>query len=199
MGATLIAVQLAASILLVATMARKDTRSEAGEWIAANVSREVPVVMLTNPEGEPQVMESAASLQRRTEFAYRMYGPQSGRIVSQLYGLQLRANPQGHELYRHASPGELAGEELLVVTAQYPLRGWEPPAEGLVRSFGTELQRVVFDPLLPSAGTLFVDVSDAFFLPMNSWGNVRRPGPRIELVRVRRTALPKPGNDSEQP
>jgi hypothetical protein len=199
MGALLLAVQLAASIALVATMARKDTRIEAGDWIAANVARDVPVVMLTNPEGEPQVMESAASLERRTAFAYRMYGPQSGRIVSALYGLQLRANPEGHELYRHASPAEVTAEEVLLVTAQYPLRGWEAPAEGVLRSFGTEQQRVVFDPLLPSAGTLFLDVSDAFFLPMNPWGNVRRPGPRIEVVRVRRVELPKPGNDAQQP
>jgi hypothetical protein len=199
MGAMLLAAQLAASVALVATMARKDTRSEAGEWIAANVSRDVPIVMLTNPEGEPQVMESAASLQRRMDFAYRMYGPQSGRIVSQLYGIQLRANPEGHEVYRHASPGDVTVDEVLLVTAQYPLRGWEAPAEGLVRSFGTERQRVVFDPLLPSAGTLFLDVSDAFFLPMNPWGNVRRPGPRIELVRIRRDGLPEAGNDAQQP
>lgn len=37
----------------------------------------VPVVWLSGPEAEPQFLESAASVGRRIEFAYRRYGPVS--------------------------------------------------------------------------------------------------------------------------
>ncbi|MCC7340541.1 MAG: glycosyltransferase family 39 protein [Bryobacterales bacterium] len=192
--------QLALSTVLVSTLAKEDTRTLAGQWIAANVSRETPIVMLGAPEGEPQVSESAASLERRIAYVYRLYGEQSGMIVSELYRVLQAGAPEGYEIYRNPASTEAPAGDFLLVVSEYPMRAVEGSGaggsvadgnvEGRVKEFGEARERVEFDPINGPMQDASFDPSDAFYLPMNPWGKVERPGPRLKLFRMTRTTLP---------
>ena len=183
--AVLLAWQLAGAGALVAVLAREDTRTLAGQWIERNVPRETPVVLLGPPESEPQVRESAASTQRRIAYVYRLYGPNSGRIVSGLYRLLLAGAGagQGRELFRNPSDGEVPAGLVAVVTPSYPLPMiGDAHDDGLARG-ARVVARAVFDPFLGSDGAAACfDPIDAFLLPMNPWGRVARPGPKLAIV-----------------
>ncbi|MCC6264746.1 MAG: glycosyltransferase family 39 protein [Bryobacterales bacterium] len=195
-GSAVFTWQLALSIALVSTLAREDTRTLAGQWIAANVSRATPIVLLGAPEGEPQLSESAASLDRRIVYVSRLYGEQSGRIVSELYRVLQAGAPEGYEIYRNPASTEAPAGDFLLVVSEYPLRAVEGSVadgnvERHVKEFGEARDRVAFDPVTGPMRDAVLDPSDAFYLPMNPWGKVERPGPRLKLYRMSRTAPPK--------
>lgn len=190
LGIGVFAWQLTLSVALVRTLAEVDTRTQAGQWIAANVPNGVPIVLLSTPEAEPQITESAASLERRIAYVYRLYGEHSGTIVSELYRLLLAGAGEGREVYRNPAPGEVTGDERLLVLSGYPMRTAGALAISRIRDFGEERNRVEFNPIDGPMTDASLDQSDAFYLPMNPWGKVSRPGPHLLLVRVRRTPLP---------
>jgi hypothetical protein len=183
--AVLLAWQLAGAGALVAALAREDTRTLAGRWIERNVPREAPVVLLGPPESEPQVRESAASIQRRIAYVYRLYGPSSGRIVSELYRLLLAGAGagQGREVFRNPSDVEAPAGLVAVVTPSYPLPMIGDAHDDALARGARVVARATFDPFLGSGGAAACfDPIDAFFLPMNPWGRVARPGPKLAIV-----------------
>jgi hypothetical protein len=188
-GAVLLVWQSAGAGALVATLAREDTRTLAGRWIERNVPPEAPVVLLGPPESEPQVRENAASIQRRIDYVYRLYGLNSGRIVSELYRLLLAGAGQGREVFRNPTDGEVPTGLVAVVTPSYPLPLiGDAGDEGLARG-AMVVARITFDPFLGSGGAAACfDPIDAFFLPMNPWGRVSRPGPKLDIVVLDRSA-----------
>jgi hypothetical protein len=188
-GCVLLLWQLAASVSLVRVLAQKDTRSQAGEWIARELPSDIPVVLLVSPEAEPQLTESATSIQRRIEYVYRMYGPQAGNVVSELYRLQLSGDPKGREVYRSPKPEEVAGKRVAVVTASYPLPMIGVLGDEAVRPFGIIRSEIAFDPFAGDVQSMRLDRIDAFLLPMNPAGLVRRPGPKIRVSLVTRPQL----------
>lgn len=183
--ALLLAWQLAGAGTLVAVLARQDTRTLAGRWIEQNVPREAPVVLLGPPESEPQVRESAASIECRIAYVYRLYGPNSGRIVSELYRLLLTGAGagQGREVFRNPSDGEAPAGLVVVVTPSYPLPMIGDAHDDALARGARVVARAAFDPFLGSGGdAACLDPIDAFFLPMNPWGRVARPGPKLAIL-----------------
>ncbi len=180
--------QTAGALGLVVLLGREDTRTQAGRWIEANVSSEVPVVLFGPPESEPQVRESAASLRRRISYAYGLYGRESGRVVSELYRLLLERAGAGREVYRNVAIEEVPGGRVAVVTASYPLPTIGS-AEGRIAPDGV-IERVEFSPFPASMHGAHLDRIDAFLLPMNPVGRVSRPGPKLTIVVVQRKAEP---------
>jgi hypothetical protein len=185
----LLAWQLAGTVALVTVLAREDTRTLAGRWIERNAPREAPVVLLGPPESEPQVRESAASIERRIAYVYRLYGASSGRIVGELYRLLLAGAGQGREVFRNPPDGEAPAGLVAVVTPSYPLPMIGEARDDALARGARVVARAAFDPFLGSggAGACF-DPIDAFFLPMNPWGRVARPGPKLDVVLLDRPA-----------
>ncbi len=190
LGIAVLVWQCTVSVDLVRTLARDDTRTQAGQWIIANHRRELPVVLLTAPEAEPQIAESAPSLERRIAYAYRLYGEHSGEIVSELYRRIQPGAGRGYEVYRNPDPADVPGEECLLVSAEYPMRTGGQSALGRIAAFGEVRERVEFNPIVGAMEDASLDPSDAFYLPMNPAGKVIRPGPRFQLFRMRRARLP---------
>ena len=191
LGIAVFAWQLTLSSMLVRTLAKEDTRTQAGQWIAANVPNDVPIVLLTTPEAEPQIAENPTSLERRIGYAYLLYGEHSGTIVSELYRILRAGAREGYEVYRNPAPGEVPGGEFLLVLSEYPMRTAGESAVERIGEFGEERIRVEFNPFLGPMKDVRLDQSDAFYLPMNPWGKVSRPGPSLLLVHVRRMSLPE--------
>jgi hypothetical protein len=196
-GVVGIATTLPDTSRLVGSLAREDTRSEAGRWIRENVPPSVPIVWLGEPESEPQVMESTASLQRRMAYVEKRYGPVPAQVINRLYLLLMRApsarDPSAHEVHREPRPSELAAERVCVVHAAYPLpmvRTDERLLAAWMR--GRIVRQVDIGPAVENSRPL-LDLSDAFFLPLNL-AHVLQPGPRISLSLVERH--PAPGGGS---
>lgn len=172
---------------LVGSLELEDTRSEAGRWIRANVPRAVPIVWLGEPESEPQVQESAASLQRRVAYAERRYGPVAARVIDRLYLLLMRAPaaiaPGASEVYRDPSPSEVTERTVCVVQAAYPLPMVRTDERALAAwTRGRIVRQIDIGPTAGSSGTL-LERSDAFFLPLDP-DRVLQPGPRLSLYLV---------------
>lgn len=167
----------------------QDTRSQAGAWIQANVPSSTPIVWLGGPECEPQFQESAASVGRRIDFAYRRYGNISGAIVSAPYKLMKDARERegrpGWEVYRNPPPDRMPAGEIYLVTPRYPLRmaNFKPPVpESSLQPAGDP---VTFASL--AQGTwdgLELDLIDAWFLPFRPLDGVLRPGPNLTIRRM---------------
>ena len=185
-GGALFLWQLAMSAALVTTLARDDTRSVAGNWIVRHVPVGVPVVMLGAPEAEPQIVESATSIERRIAYVHRIYGSHSGNVVSALYRLLLPTAGEGHEVYRNVGPQDLPGSQCAVVLTAYPLRLVGEQSLELGASYGVVRERAEFNPMTAEMDGAVLDRSDAFFLPMNPVGRVLRPGPRITVLLIDR-------------
>jgi hypothetical protein len=188
----LIAGQAWTSLRFVRLLAMEDTRTLAGRWIQQNVPRSLPVVWLGGPECEPQYLESAASIARRIEFAYRRYGPVSGAIVSAPYRLMKAAAERegraGWEIHRNPPKGPLPVGEFLLVTAKYPLSmtHYEMPLpREKLETIGTV---TTLRSLTPGVwDDLELDPIDAWFLPFRPLSGVLRPGPDLLLEQVRVT------------
>jgi len=154
------------------------------------VPREVPIVWLGGPECEPQLVESAASVGRRIEFAYRRYGPVSGAIVSAPYRLMKEARERrglsGWEVFRNPPRAEMPAGEFLLVTPEYPLpmaRFTMPAPAQKLEILGSP---VVFRSLEEGfRDGLELDRIDAWFLPFRPLEGVLRPGPGLRLQHMR--------------
>lgn len=149
---------LGRAIWIDALLAREDTRSQAGRWIAEQVPADVPVVLLAGPECEPQILETRASLARRSQYAMERYGPQAGRVVSDLYRLQLEWRPElagnAHEVFRGPAAPERAGRGVCLVIPSYPLPNPACPTGGSLGAFtdvsGAAIVRTRFDAITRS-------------------------------------------------
>ncbi len=196
----LIGVELTTSVRLVWLLGKPDSRSIAGDWIQNNIPRTLPIVWLGGPECEPQFIESAESVQRRIEFAYRRYGQFSGAIVSAPYEMMRKAKQEagvsGWEVYRNPPPDQLPAREFAMVTSEYPLRMTRfklPVAAGELEDL-RPAQR--FQALRQEKGVcddFELDLIDAWFLPFRPLGCVERPGPNL-TVRWVRTQVGAGGN-----
>jgi 4-amino-4-deoxy-L-arabinose transferase-like glycosyltransferase len=173
-------------------LAREDTRSEAGRWIAANVPAACAVVMWASPELEPQVRETSSSIQRRIEYVHALYGATTGELVSRLYRVALAGatgtdRPPAYEVYRSMlSPADAPCSA--IVTAGYP--GFVAPAvtsaELAAGAGGSLVRRASFSPFAPGIAVAPIEPLDAFFLPMEHLDRVIRPGPIVEIVLYQR-------------
>jgi len=183
---------LARAVWIDVLLARADTRSQAGRWIAAHVPADVPVVLLGGPECEPQIAESRDSIARRIRYAMDLYGPTHGRVVTELYRLQLAGYVEGtgpaHEVFRRPVTFERPARGVCLVIPSYRLPNPAcPPAAlpaGLADLARDATVRARFDPVQESAAGATIDVVDAFFLPFSRLWTVRRPGPSIEILLV---------------
>lgn len=186
-SAVLLIWQFSASAALVRVLAREDTRTLAGAWIARELPPHLPVVLLGAPEAEPQIAESAASLERRIGYVYGLYGPQSGQVVSALYRLLLPSVKDGREVYRNPAPADVPGTRYILVLSAYPLPMIGETPIDPVRHFGTVQSVQDFNPIVGPMEGASLDGIDAFLLPMNPRGLMERPGPRLRVMVVHRT------------
>jgi len=184
------AIGLAQSIRLDMLLSRKDTRTIAGQWILHHVPHDVPVVFLGGPECELQIYETTASIHRRIEYVYRLYGQRGGDIVSEIYRLQLRNHERsshtGYEVFRNPEYLPADMKEVCLVIPSYPLSmaGINPASLKMAR--GQIQEKVRFDALKTNSAHFNLDKVDAFFLPFSPLGDVIRPGPNIEILMIKR-------------
>jgi hypothetical protein len=203
----LVAVELTTSARLVWLLGKPDSRSLAGAWIQNNIPPRLPVVWLGGPECEPQFTESAESVDRRIEFAYRRYGPVSGAIVSAPYEMMRKAKREagvrGWEVYRNPPAGQLPAREFAIVTSDYPLR---------MTRFKLPVAGEDLEDLRPPQNFLALrqekgrceqfelDLIDAWFLPFRPLDCVQRPGPNLTVrwVRLKGARPPEPAPGTAQ-
>lgn len=167
-------------------LAQEDTRTLAWRWIEQNVPRKVPIVLLGGPESEPQILETAASIDRRIGYVKRRYGEGSGDLISELYRAQLRdlgaRSQHGYEVFRNPGPVKVEGGVILLVLPSHPLRmaQYDPAARRLYS--GKVLREASFTSLSGDWADFEVDSVDAFFVPFRALNRVTRPGPNIQLL-----------------
>lgn len=175
------------SVSMDRLLARADTRTLAGRWIEENVATDVPIVLLGGPECEPQVPETAASIERRMRYVERLYGKAAGEVISIPYRLQLRGletdKRRGYEVFRNPEAPP-PGRTVLVVTPHYPLGMTQFPPSALAVYSGKTLRSVEIASLSGDWENFELDRIDAFFLPWSSLENVTRPGPNIRVWLV---------------
>jgi hypothetical protein len=171
------------------SLAREDSRAEAGRWIAAHVPAGVPIVWLGQPEGEPQVIESAASIERRIQYVEALYGPIAARVIDRPYLLMQAASAahgdHAREVYRHPALDRLPPGPVCVIWARYPLpmvRADEAQIAAWTR--GRVIRQATFGEE-PASPSVVLEPSDAFFLPMRL-DRTYQPGPRLEVRLVDR-------------
>jgi hypothetical protein len=179
-----------ATLRMNRSLARTDTRSEAGQWIHHHVPATEPVIWLGEPEAEPQVQESAASLARRRHYAEQRYGLENARVINRIYQLMAQAPaahaPTAHEVYRNPPATVITNRRVWVVHAEYPLPMIRTDAARLAAwTQGHELQRVVFGAV--PDGQPRLDPVDAFFLPLPP-PRTLAPGPRLTIRHIERAA-----------
>lgn len=187
-----VAVGFLQSIRLDVFLSRNDTRTLAGQWILHHVSPDVPVVFLGGPECEPQIYEMTASIHRRIEYVYRLYGKRGGDIVSEIYRLQLRdkrgrENP-GYNVFRNPEHLPVDMKMVCLVIPSYPLSMASINPVSLKMAGRQILEKVRFDALKNNSIHFKLDTVDAFFLPFCPIGDVIRPGPNIEIWMIKREA-----------
>ena len=180
------------SIRLDVFLSRNDTRTLAGKWILHHVSPDVPIVFLGGPECEPQIYEMTASIHRRIEYVYRLYGKRGGDIVSEIYRLQLcdkrgRENP-GYNVFRNPEHLPVDMKMVCFVIPSYPLSMASINPVSLKMAGGQILEKVRFDAIKNNSIHFKLDTVDAFFLPFSPLGDVIRPGPSIEILMIKREA-----------
>lgn len=175
---------------LDALLSREDTRTLAGQWLARHVPTGTPVVYAGGAECEPQLRESATSIQRRIELVNRLYGKRSGELIAGPYRLMLgAAGPGGAEVFRNPSPEGIPGPEFFVVVPRYPLSmcastgAWRTPGDRV-----DEVYRIA--GLRDPSVAIELGNIDAFFLPFRPLEAVERPGPDFTVYRVRRAGKP---------
>lgn len=179
-----------ASIQIDRLLCKSDTRTLCGQWIENHVDNERPVLVFGGVECEPQIQESAQSIQRRIKYVHELYGDDAGKLISIHYHWllehQIRA-PTGFELYRQPQSFPLATEELVAIVPTHPLRmaGFAPEFFRQVYDQSEVVEKVTFTGFRGNSNWTLVDEIDAFFLPMSNWNEVERPGPRLEVFVMR--------------
>jgi hypothetical protein len=173
------------------SLAREDTRSEAGRWIRDHVPASAPIIWLGEPEAEPQVRESAASLARRMRYAEQRYGEQNARVINRIYHLVAAApaarDPAAHEVYRNPPASLATTGPVWVIHAEFPPPMVQTdPALLAEWTRGRELRREVIGS--PPVGQPRLDLVDAFFLPLPPQEN-EVPGPRLIIRHIERAPL----------
>ena len=184
------------SAMLASRLGRTDTRTLAGEWIEAHVARGTPIVLLMNPEAEPQLAESPESITRRMAYHDALYGEHGGALTNQTHALRLpAARGDGWSVVRFPAQWPAGFETICVVTAEHTLPyGQTPPREDEALR-GETVERVEIraedEGDIKGRRHAFFEYSfdriDAFFLPMGELNHVERPGPDL-TIEVRRRA-----------
>lgn len=168
------------------SLALEDTRTTAGRWIRANVPPSVPIVWLGMPESEPQLLETADSIDRRIAWVDHTYGLVAARVIDRIYLLSQPAAPaDGHELYRNPRLAEVPAGLICVVQARYPSPTVVTDSAAL--DAWTRGRIVVHEQIgapLPD-GKWLLEPWDAFFLPLNL-DRMLRPGPQFDIYLVER-------------
>ena len=189
LAAAALAPPLARSLRIDRLLSREDTRTLAGRWIEENVPEDVPVYFVGRPEQEPQLATDTDTLNRRIDDTMAIYGERGGEVLTALFRLRLaHGENEGGPRYRvhfevpRRSPGPKGA---LVVRAFYPLsmagyRG-RPATKGL-RSV---IDHARFESLTGKPRIYRVDGMDAFFLPLGGLGWTERPGPHLDVLRIR--------------
>lgn len=169
-------------------LARTDSRTLAGDWITRHVPPSVPILLLTQPEAEPQLVETTHSLLRRLDAVRIAYGDAAATIINQPHQVRLDAlaprpaDPAAYELWRLPvgwPPGAL---QVCVVHSEHVL-SWGQSDDSLLLALqrGELVASTTIDPwptLLPPGDRAY-DRIDGFFLPMRGVARVERPGPRL--------------------
>jgi len=185
-----VAIGFLKSIRLDILLSCHDTRTLAGQWILDHVSPDVPVVILGGPECEPQIYETTASIRRRIEYVYRLYGKKGGDVVSEIYRIQLRNHERsshtGYEVFRNPEYLLADMKEVCLVIPSYPLSMASINPASLKMARGQIQEKVRFDALKNNSIHFKLDPVDAFFLPLSPLGDVIRPGPNIEIWMIKR-------------
>ncbi len=185
-----VTIGLAQSIRLDMLLSRKDTRTLAGQWILHHISPDVPVIILGGVECEPQIYEKTASIHRRIEYVYQLYGRKGGDVVSEIYRLQLKNNEgsshTGYEVFRNPEYLPADMKEVCIVIPSYPLPMANINPASLKMARGQIQEKVRFDALKSNSDHFKLDRVDAFFLPFSPLGDVIRPGPNIEIWLIKR-------------
>jgi hypothetical protein len=182
-AAALVVASLVASVRLDLLLERPDTRTLAGAWIDLHLPISCPILFLGPPEAEPQLVETVASLERRTAFAFRRYGPKAGEVVSRLYRLEAGSRrpaegvSRGLEVYRNEAPPP-GSRCLCVVSGSYPGFGSPRGAEGRP---GRATDRASFSPFTGPGAWPPLEPADGFFLPMSGLFRLERPGPVLQV------------------
>ncbi len=179
---SLVGFSLFESMQLVHRMNQPDTRTLAGDWIRSNIPAGVPVLLFGPPEAEPQVRETAASIQRRIGYVYNLYGAVSGAIVSEPYRLLLQSLANdGRDVYRNPGRSQIDAPSALLVLPEYPggLAAYDPKLAAALT--GEVLASIVIPSLDPQYTEWDLDRIDAFYLPFRPLGGVIRPGPGLRL------------------
>lgn len=187
-ASALVALSLWTSIRLDRLLSRIDTRALAGAWILSRVPVSCPILFRGLPETEPQLVESVTSLERRTTYVHRLYGPVAGEIVSRLYRLEVAArrdvpgNSGGYEVYRNEVP-PVETPCLCVVSGSYAGFGGLPENAEVAAAArrGRTTGRSSFSPFEVPADRAPLESFDAFFLPMSALARFERPGPVLEV------------------
>ncbi len=175
-------------------LSRPDSRTLAGEWIAKNVSRDIPVVVAGWPECQPQIPETDASILRRVDFVRLFYGESAVPSIAQPYFMQLRSRAgrsrQGYQLYRLSVSTDAPGDKVCLVVPTYPYTDAAMRIAGipflLARFPGRITKRVEIDTLRSESVGHDFDPIDAFYIPANNLSNVIRPGPSMYIYLIDR-------------
>lgn len=181
---------LARSVRIDGLLAREDTRQLAGRWILENVSPKVPIVYFGRAAQEPQLLESHASIRRRTAGMRADYPERAWRLLTEIHRLRLRSEEDPELIYYevHRNPKNLkdVGPRVCVVYPSYPLdiRGLgETPKVPHIKNVARHER---FDSLGEEIEGYVIDSTDVFFLPFSRLDNVKRTGPDLDVMLVER-------------
>jgi len=177
-------------------LARDDTRSLAGQWIQNHVAPTTPIVLLGAPECEPQIPETTASISRRIDYVHRLYGRRSGKVVSEIYRLQLQElrheiAPR-YDVWRRPTPADIScATQFCLVIPSYPLPSpcfWRRQTQNALAlaSGNTIVTQAVIHGIQPFGPQADINPTDAFFLPMSGLKRVRCPGPNLDIFILSR-------------
>ncbi len=171
-------------------LAKEDTRTLAGRWIADHVPPEVPVYLLCRPEQEPRLAETGASMTRRVQGMMEIYGGRMGDWLAEIHGLQRDALEEGggtrFEVHRPPGLSKPKGRTFCVVTASYPGGLAGQKKTGITLGGMEPAARTLFQSAPPDVEGLDIDRFDAFYLPFNRLDQVSRPGPNLEVQIIDR-------------
>lgn len=179
-----------ASIQIDRLLSKSDTRTLCGQWIENHVHKDSPILVFGGVECEPQIQESAQSIQRRIQYVNELYGEDAGKLISIHYHWLLQdSSPEaiGFELYRQPDTLPVGTQEFVAIVPTHPLRmaGFDPSFFKRLFNKSELVEKVRFPGCRGNPSWLLVDEFDAFFLPMSNLIDIERPGPNLEVFVMR--------------